>query len=133
MKNARFTKGQVIYQVSEWSRTEIKETTRTRLGNNRVEIRVRTRTVDACGLKQVTFYDHGMDWVFQRCRRADDKCLHATREEAFAYAAQLVERHIALDLANRSHSAWLSEVCHEYVVNPELFDDYSEAMRKELV
>ena len=76
MKNKRFTKGQIVYQVC--SRLT---------SNGKVDIAaVVERQVDACGEKQMTFYDRGGhgDFVFGRQLRADWPYIFATREEAAA-------------------------------------------------
>lgn len=77
--NKRFQKGQLIYKATNNFQTYD--------GVGIAPIRmgaVIERQVDACGAKQITFYDRGMDSIYSRKDRADSLKLFCTPEEAFA-------------------------------------------------
>ena len=81
----KFKKGQIVYQASLFTCS---------LGADRKSLYginggiVIARLVDACGKKQVTFYDRGNDSVFKRTKYlegpyADGNLIFATAAEAF--------------------------------------------------
>ncbi len=92
----RFTKGQVVFQACRHFAEN----------DTQIEMRVISRTVDACGAKQVTFEDHGMDSVYGRRDQANSESLHASAESAFAQ----------LEAA----TAWYGK---EKVINPSVLSD----------
>jgi len=101
MAKSRFVKGQIVYSVctrfSTFGQYAIRNASgkflgwtdgpKTRDGHAIKIAVVIERQVDACGAKQVTFYDRGNnDSVFGRMERADIPTIFNTAEEAFAYA-----------------------------------------------
>ncbi len=106
----RFTKGQTVFVATlnffeiasgEWK--------------GHIEIvhagAVITRTVDACGAKQVTFENHGNDGVFGRSMYANSDQLFNTAEEAFEYLKN--SRHIdviAKKVYSDANREWYDEI-----------------------
>lgn len=85
----RFNKGQTVYQAcSHFAENE-----------TQVEMRVISRTIDACGAKQATFEDHGNDSVYGRqVSFSWANHIFGTAEEAFAYLAAYGNKYMGLDV-----------------------------------
>jgi hypothetical protein len=88
----RFTKGQTIFYASTYFRCP------GRGDRDHADVylgAVIERQVDACGAKQVTFFDRaGFDGVFCRSDRAEAEYFFATPDEAFQY----LRNHGAVDV-----------------------------------
>jgi hypothetical protein len=62
-----------------------------------------SRVVDACGQKQVTFYDHGNDSIYGRSRPVDFPGLFETHQEAADFLKGMIPR-LGLLVDKREHS-----------------------------
>jgi hypothetical protein len=60
------------------------------------------RTVDACGKKQMTFYDHGLDGVYPRKAYAPFEGYFESREEAYKFLEKKKEEN--------KHPIWSYEI-----------------------
>ncbi len=106
----RFAKGQTVFFAC-LDMFEVASGER----NGRLEIvhagAVITRTVDACGAKQVTFEDHGNDSTFGRSMYANSDQLFNTAEEAFEYLknSRYVEV-IAKKVYSDANREWYDEI-----------------------
>lgn len=84
MTNKRFSKNQIVYQASD--RFSSKDYRRPDGRYVTVIIcRVIERVVDACGNKQVTFYNRGNDSIFGRSHCANAAYIQPTAQQAFDY------------------------------------------------
>jgi len=85
MKKARFQKGQKVYKLTTHF-GEINE-------KHRVIdfMAIIERTVDSCGLKKMTFENHGFDGVYGRSTWSDDPLYFANIPEALERAFEFTE------------------------------------------
>lgn len=118
MSTKRFAKGQVVYYASaNFSRNAAP---REGVVDPSLGV-VIERVVDACGTKQITFFNRGgLDCVFGRSKSASSPNICSTPEEAFAYLRAQPR---------------VTEICPVVYSdsNKECFDDlYSGAMVREL-
>lgn len=81
----RFTKGQTIFSVCTRFCADYE--------NNNQFIAVVERVVDACGAKQVTFFDRGKDSIYGRSDAATSPFLFDNSDDAFAFADQLAKEY----------------------------------------
>jgi hypothetical protein len=123
----RFQVGQEIFQVSEWSETQIGDRKHNRVQAVRVEYRVHSRIVDACGKKQITFVERDerkiTDYVLGRRHDADSCVLFATKDEAFAEIARMIEekKSSIADRVAREPEWFGLQANNEYFVNQTVF------------
>jgi hypothetical protein len=80
----RFQKGQTVFYAS----TNFGSVAKGQIEDRIVYVQlgaVIARTVDACGAKQMSFFDRGADGIFGRTDFATHPAYFNTQEEAFAY------------------------------------------------